>query len=238
MRAPYILSEHALFRLRERCSVPSPESDLKLHPSLTEVSVSLSSSKHNEKDEATGHRLCYFRSGNVFAVLIIQTDLSRDAVNHHIVKTAITPEMFEADTGQKLTDKEFCRAAHGMLGPVMYRAWSLGRYGKIMQVNRTTLKVHFKTSPHVWEVKVRNKVCDGFKENEPLEATLAHPGVITSANEQLTKIGRTLSERHFMRLHSDLGTLKLTELEARPCPYCGMQPLDTDISAAKDDVCT
>lgn len=233
MRATYTLSDHAVSRLKERCEIADPESDLRRFESLTEVTVSLDAKRHGPCSEATTHRLCFFPSTQRFAVLVIQTSFTNETVAHHLIATAITTSMYEENVGRSLLEKEYCRAALSMLGPVLYRAWSVSRYGKVLQVNRTVLSIHFKTAPYVWEVKVRNALCEGFKTSEPLEATLAHPGAITAANDQLQRVGRSLNDRHYMRLKSDFGLLKMTELVARPCPYCGMQPLPTDLSAEK-----
>lgn len=235
MRATYTLSDHAVSRLRERCEVADPESALRRFGSLTEVTVSLDAKRLGPSSEATTHRLCFFPCSQRFAVLVVQTSFTDLNVDHHYITTAITTSMYEENVGRPLTDKEHCRAALSMLGPVLYRAWSLSRYGKVLQVNRTALSVHFKTAPFVWELKVRRALCEGFKLNEPLEATLAHPGALTAAHDQLKRIDRSLSDRHYMRLKSDFGTLKMTELTAKACPYCGMKPLPTDVSAEKKD---
>lgn len=118
------------------------------------------------------------------------------------------------------------------MGSVEYRKWLINKYGKLISDADKDLHVHFYDGLRRI-VKIRNKLCEPFKINENPEETLKHPGVLTSVNTQLKEIGKTLNDRKFMRYSSDEGMIKMTKLEAEKCPYCGMEPLETDVSAIK-----
>jgi hypothetical protein len=93
------------------------------------------------------------------------------------------------------------------------------------------MKVYFEDRAKPIEINVKSALCEGFAKIEPIEQFLAQPGVLTRMQQVLEKFGRRLQDRHHMRFDHMGGPIKMIDKEAKVCPYCGTEPLPTDLPA-------
>jgi hypothetical protein len=229
MKVQASLSKHAADRIRERLNIEDPIADFQSIRRFSNETVFLKQGDWND-NKLVNFRLCYFPSSDVHAVLVTESNIQDGFAIHHLVITVITVDMYEERNGA-IAKVDTCRAAQARLGHVAYRAWSAARYGCTQRINSGRLHVYFKDSRAGITAKIRRPLCEGFRLNEPYEASLAHPGALSAVHQELAKFGRRLNDRLYMRFDSEVGPLKMTEYEASPCPYCGMEPLPTDTPA-------
>lgn len=231
MSANSIFTHHASVRAQERLNILHLEDLLSRYPSVAPITHHLS--RPASSDVIASFRLLYVKDKDSFAVPVLRTIMKDGRVDHHVVATIYTTEMYEEASGLRITEDDYRLAAKAILGPVEYGEWEMRTYGTSKNLATHRLYVYFDRAQKPREVKVRNTNCSGFKQYEDPANVLAHPGAITSANNQLAKIGKTLNDRLYMRYDSKIGLIKLRAKQAMTCPYCGMEPLPTDISADK-----
>ncbi len=233
MKTYSIITDHLKKRSLERLNLANFEIKTFNHTSLINSTVFL------EKEDVSAHkqisfRLFYFKDEDIFGVFVFSTTMDAEKAISHNVLSAYTTEMHEENFSKNITTRQYQKAANLTLSPIEYKAWSISRYGKFTSFADHRLHVSFHGSSKEWIIKIRNKICEEFKIKENPSESLRHPGVLTYANEQLIeKTKKSLNQRKYMRYHCNEGYLKMTKLDAEKCPYCGMEPLETDVSAQK-----
>lgn len=241
MGAQVQLTTHSMNRLAERLLIEQPLEALRvIDGRLGDLTTHLGVETYKD-GEACGFKLMYFPSVNNFGVLVTKTVMESPGIPaFHILKTVITVEMYERKFGHVVGQPSYKRAARQSLSPVEYRDWIHKTYGENKTPNDNQLYVVFKCGERRKSigVKIRPALCEGFKKNERLEDSLAHPGALTRVHETLGKFNLSLEERLFMRFDSEHGRLKMEARFARECPYCHMTPLTTDLPDVKDQKAT
>ncbi len=236
MYIPTQLTTHAAERLKERLGVSDPLAVLQT-AEYRLPSVSISIGEHQTEDgEYCNFRLFYVPCVDGFAVLVVKrVEDAGGEIAFNVIKTVITAEMFELKFERSIDERSYRTCARLQLGVVEYRNWVDLRYGGKKRPNQNSLKVSFRTPTGnrvIW-VKVRSRLCDGFKRNERIENSLAHPGALTIVHETLAKFSLRFADRTYMRFDSEHGLLKMDAREARECPHCGATPLPTDLPDSK-----
>lgn len=234
MTTPHFPTIHADQRARERLEIDNINTllgNLKSLITSTEFLsvISISQTKQHS------YRLIYFDSFKKFAILLIATHLGIDGVESHTVVSTYTVNMYEENTGKTISELEFRKAAFLTIsGEVEFRKWEREYFGTAHGIGSHKLKVWFDKGKPPVTLKVRSSNCVDFKRFASDFDVLSHPGALTAANKQLEKFGKTLNGRLYMRYDSRWsGLIKLQNVTATKCMYCGMEPLDTDVSAIK-----
>ncbi len=232
MKAYNILTDHLKKRSCERLSLVNFEIKTFNHASIIESSLFLVKNDVTSREQIS-YRLFYFKDEDVFGVFIFSTIIENGKAVSHTVISLYTTKMHEENFSKVIADEQYQKAAELTLSINEYKVWSKEKYGKMISLADHRLHVIFWDSNKDWKIKIRNKLCEQFKILENPSETLKHPGVLTSVSEQLKKFNKSLNQRKYMRYHSDEGRLKMTKLDAEKCLYCGMEPLETDVSAKK-----
>jgi hypothetical protein len=231
MPATYTLSDHSRQRLAERCGLNDADSEFQSVRSIMAESVFLL--QKNDERGLSIFRLFYLRDFDSFCVLVLTAEGSPETGHHHTIATVLNQALFETKYGE-LSRFQMCSAAKFRLGLVAYSEWSKRKFGVVQNLSTGRLVVIFDAEvKRKINVKVRSRLCEGFKMHESLEDTLAHPGALTAVHEQLGRLKLSLEDRRRMYFDSSIGPLSMRAHEALPCPHCGALPLETDLPARK-----
>jgi hypothetical protein len=238
MTTPHFPTSHADQRARERLDIDDGiNAFLGSLKSLIKSTLFLSVIS-NTQTKQHSYRLIYLDSFKKFAVLLIATHLGTDGAESHTVVTTYTVSMYEENTGKTISALEFRKAAFLTIhGEVESRKWEHEHFGTAHGIGSHKLKVWFEKGKSPVTLKVRSSNCADFKKYASDYDILSHPGALTAANKQLEKFGKTLNDRLYMRYDGRWsGLIKLQNVTATKCQYCGLEPLDTDVSAIKSEI--
>jgi hypothetical protein len=224
------LTAHAAARMHERLGVEQPQAAVQAIQGRLGSQTAHLGTEYDD-GELCAFKLLYLPEQQQFAVLVVKSVMEMPGiVAFHVVKTVITTRMWEDKFGTTIKSYKFKSAARQRLTPTAFRQWVHEVYGANKAPNDNQLHVAFRmgTRRKTIDVKIRSAVCMGFRHNELVEDSLAHPGALTRVHETLARFGLRLEDRQFMRFDSEHGRLKMHARSARECPYCGMAPLPTD----------
>lgn len=225
----YVVSLHARQRLATRCGLIDVDKEFLDVRNIYASTHSIKKVRHHAG--VNDLRLFFMKEIRRFCVLV--TTHSGDEKSGYFcdVMTALTVGMFESTYGS-VREEAFCAAVFKRLGENGYRAWAKDVLGLVPSIGTRRLHVIYKPDRRNIEMRVRKFCCEGFKNNEPLRNTLAHPGVLTHVHETLAQRGLRVEDRTFM-FFSYFGQIRMEKKVAETCPYCGMEPLATDLPATK-----
>lgn len=216
-------------RLKNRLGVVDADNEVRLVSSIKRETEHLSNGYWKD-GSSVSYKLFYLKTTSSFSVLVVNSSLQEGVAIDHSVITAYTPEMYE-ESVEAITDKQYMRAAASRLSAVAYRKWCTEKYGSYTNLHSERLRVYFKDRGKPFEIKIKSALCEGFAKNESIEQFLEHPGVLSRMHQVLEKFGRRLEDRHYMRFDHMGGPIKMLSKEAKVCPYCGAEPLATDLPA-------
>lgn len=233
MSAPQYVSDHARNRTIERFDSLDIDKTIASLPSLVDGSHFLSANSTTTTQQEN-FRLLYVKELDIFLVLVVQTDLENGAAVLHTLVTIYTVDIYQQNNRRIISNEDYSKAAKAVMGPVEHRIWSKMRFMQNPIQHSNRLLVGYSKNGKPFNLNVRKFACTEFKKFSNPYDILTHPGVITGANAQLAKFGKSLADRYFMRFDGHDGQLQLLGRVAKKCPYCGMEPLETDVLPEKN----
>lgn len=219
------ISSHALERSSQRMGLTVSQAQELLK---TENTVALN--KPENHPERTGFRLFFNETDDKFYVGVYAFEIGDNHFKCTVLKTVLLLEWFEKDKWPVTENKKFS-AVSRILGsrPIEFRA-CLARLS-IVENRRRKFTVMAPTRK-IFEIRLRASVCKEFYEKESISDICKHPAVLTILHAECRQFGFSLDKRLWIRVSDGYvtdGVLSVNKISSVPCPYCGAQPLVTDI---------